>query len=289
MTSTPLPPDVGHRSGFWPWVLRLLLVAGLATLVVVYRAPILAALRSVSRLDPSALLALPLFWLWNHAAATGWRGLIGVADDEPRPSSLRLTIVRIEAQALNLVLPLASIGGDVLRSTLIARRRGGLATSASAVVLDSTAAAVAGLLFAAVGVGLRWDVLPLSRGWQIAALAVGLVLAAALGRLPLLLGRLAGWRRIDPGSRTARALQAFVLPRARLTPAFRAAVAWHLVERTLGALEVLVLAHALGLPLGLRDAVFASAVMTGFTLFLFFIPAQAGAAEGGFALAFEFV
>ncbi|HEY3351646.1 MAG TPA: lysylphosphatidylglycerol synthase domain-containing protein [Polyangia bacterium] len=268
-------------------LLRLACLGGLIALGVVYREPIAVALRRLAGLTPVALLSLPLFWLWNHVASVGWRGLLHVAHDGDHvPGSARLTVVRIEAQALNVVLPLASIGGDVLRSSLVARGRARLASSASAVVLDTTAATIAGLLFTVGGVALRFGSLPLRLGAQLAVLLGTLAVAVALFQVPRVLGRLARWRRLAPGSAVRRALRVFALPRAAFAPALRWAVLCHLVERVLTAGEVYILAHALGLRIGPVDALFAAAVMTGFTLFMFFIPAQAGAAEGGMALAF---
>ena len=51
--------------------------------------------------------------------------------------------------------------------------------------------------------------------------------------------------------------------------------------------EIWVIAYGLGMELSFVQAAFSAAMLTGVTLVFFFIPGQAGAAEGGLALAFS--
>lgn len=119
-----------------------------------------------------ALWTLPLFWLWNHAASLGWRALIPPGN---RPSSLWLALVRLQAQAVNLVLPTGSVGGDLVRSALLAPRAGNFAAGASSVVLDTAVSAIAGMLFSMAGLAAHPTALP----GRSAAIVTMLVLTAA--------------------------------------------------------------------------------------------------------------
>ena len=270
----------------WRALLSTLALGAGVALAVRYRAEVGAAVDHLQSLGWAVLWVIPVFVAWNHVAAVGWRVLIRVVTPRglPTPSTLRLALVRLEAQAVNLVLPLASLSGEVLKSTLAAGDRAGLWRSASSVALDTAASIVAGLLFTLAGVGVGWRLLP--HGALATTVAASAALAALTAALPFLVPRLARLACRRPATRLGRAVGALAESPAGLGSAFGRSVAWHLFERLLTVLEVLAIAWALGVPLGLGDALFVTAIATGAAMAGFFLPAQLGAAEGGLALAF---
>lgn len=233
-----------------------------------------------------AAWTLPLFWCWNHAAAIGWRALI---PPDRRPSSLWLALVRLQAQAVNLVLPTGSVGGDLVRSALLAPRAGNLAVGASSVVLDTAMSAIAGMLFSVAGLAAHPAALP----GRAAAIVTLLLLTAstmtAVYFSPAIAARARqrGWTARFP--RIGMALQSLAQSPGRLRSSAGKAMAWHLIERLLMAAEIWVIARGVGITMSLSQLLFTSAVMTAFTILLFFIPGQVGAIEGALSLAFAAV
>jgi hypothetical protein len=265
--------------------LRLGTVAAIAAVAVVYRDEVGEAFRRALDVGWVALLALPLFVLWNFVAAQGWHAIAAVTARERPPPAWRLMVYRIEAQAVNLVLPLASVPGEVLKSSLTAPSRGALMGSATAVALDTVAAFTAGLLFTILGGSLHWALVP---GGRQAMVLLGVLAAVLLGLLYLVpfgaarVARLAVLRDTAVG----QGLNDLARDGQPLRRSMRHSTFWHVLERVLTAGEIWLVSWGLGLELGPSGALFATALMTGMTLVFFFIPAQAGAAEGGLSLAF---
>ncbi|MBI4531400.1 MAG: flippase-like domain-containing protein [Candidatus Latescibacteria bacterium] len=266
--------------------LRLLPIAVVLGITVAYRAEVVVALQGVFKIGWIALLIFPLFWLWNHTAAIGWRTLVTATTRHPAPPSWRLAVIRLEAQAVNLVIPLGGVSGDVLRSSLLPRRHSDLAQNTASVVLDTTASTVAGILFALLGLTLYGAFLPLEKNILALWFGLSLLMVGLLGSAPSLLNRLARFHRLRTEDAFGRFLAPFQASEG-LQSAFRRSVAWHLFERLLIAGEIWIIARGLGQDIGIIEAFFATAVMAALTMVFFFIPAQAGVAEGGMALAFS--
>lgn len=261
----------------------LLAVAICISAVFVWRRSFEDALRMAWGVGWWALWTLLLFWLWNHAAALGWRALIPAGR---RPPSLWLALVRMQAQAVNLVLPTGSIGGDLLRSALVGPRSGNVATGASSVVLDTAVSAIAGMLFSMAGLAAHPSGLP---GVAAAMVTMLVLTASTVGAVyfsPSIaaLARRRGWTARSP--RLGMALQDLAESPRRLRSSAGKAMAWHLLERLLMAAEIWVIARGMGITMSLSQVLFTAAVMTAFSILLFFIPGQVGAIEGGLSLAF---
>jgi uncharacterized membrane protein YbhN (UPF0104 family) len=272
------------------WLLTLLRLGALGVgtwLIVRYHATIADAATKLGDLSPLVLLALPLFWLWNHVASIGWHGLVRATGHPAPPSTWKLSLIRIQGQAVNLAVPLASVGGEALKSTLLSRRQGALAPGVSSVGLDLASSTAAAALFFVGGMALHSGALPLTPALRLVITGAALALAVALLNVPALAERLIRRLRPRPGTSLARLRDALARNPRALGRAFRRASTWHLAERVLTAGEIYIAAVALDVGLGLLDALFATALMTGFTLVFFFIPAQAGAAEGALSMAFS--
>lgn len=263
-------------------VFRIVMFAGLLVLAYVYRQEISQSAADMARLDTSVILVLPLFVLWNYLASIGWRALHSVLARGSSPSAWRLSMIRLQAQALNLVLPLASVGGEVLRATMLSRHSSHVAGSTSAVVLDKIADSAAGVAFSLFGIMVGFASL---RDGVLVVSVLGVLLLGLLAFLPLAL-LVFGKRIASSGSRVARALTPIVAEPRRVSRAFYKSLFWHLSERILTGVEIFVAMLAVGLQISPVDALFVSAVMTAYTLVFFFVPGQIGAAEAGVVSAF---
>ena len=264
---------------------RLVLVLGLVASAYVFRDFLRRSALGALEVGWSFVLLFPLFVAWTLAAARAWRALLSARPRAAVPGMRRLFVLRTEAAALSFALPAGGIAGDVLRAAGT-RSKGGFRSSAPPVVLDRIAMGLGELavgyvglvLYAGTGVEDRWG------------------LSIAAGSLVVLAALLLGWRRLASraaGLRWPRRLR--VVPRsldillASTThgQAFRRAVGWHVVERTLVVAEVWLIARLLGLPLTPSAALLAGGLMTLFGLAAVLLPAQAGAHEGALIVAFE--
>ena len=231
------------------------------------------------------LLLFPLFLLWNFAAAAGWHKLIRAVDRKDTLSSVRLSLIRLTSQSVNMVLPF-SMGAPVLKTSFLAAINGSVAKSAATVALDTLAATLVSVLFSLLVLGLNWELLP---GGALCLSGVSVALVSA-GVLFLLSSprRLFAQRfeRMRERSTLGRALELLRDADGKIKGALGACILFHAVEQLLMAYEIWVIARGLGVALELGQCAFAAAVMNGFTFFFFFIPGQVGAAEGGLATAF---
>lgn len=228
------------------------------------------ALRGV---HPVALLALPLFLAWNQLATLSWQRLLGALG--VRPPLTDLVRFRIEAQAVNQVVPAAGLAGEALR---VARAAGpGQVGSAStATALDNAAGTLSGLLFASGAVLLHSSARRGALG-SVPAAALAIVLVLAAVALPFWLApRIV---RRFPGRLVNDLFGAFVERPREVRRAFQQAVALRLGERVLGAGEIYVAFHATGYPVSAWDAALVAAALVLVSFLAFFLPGQLGAAE----------
>lgn len=258
---------------------RVSLVCAVGVVAFFHREGIGRALVAFADLDPIVLLVLPLYVLWNWIAALAWRDLHQMLTQGLVPSAWKLSLIRVQAQAVNLVLPLAGMGGEVLRATMLSRRSGQVGGTTSAVVLDKIADGAAGVAFAFVGVVIGFGQGAHS-GLNVAVLAG--ILLLLIGGLPLLLrghlGRIIARHRSE--------LAPVIDSPGLVSRGFYRALAWHILERVLTAGEIYLAMLAVGIDVGLVDAVFVAAIMTAYSLIFFFIPGQVGAIEAGILSAF---
>lgn len=114
---------------------------------------------------------LPLF-----LDAVAWRQLFSAGR---RPPFFTTTVIRWVGESVNSLLPVAQVGGDVVRARLIAKRYG-LPRSATgaATVVDFTLGLMAHAVFSFCGLGLLLTKTGLSE--PVAAFTVGILVAAML-------------------------------------------------------------------------------------------------------------
>jgi hypothetical protein len=247
----------------------------------IFRERVAESFRVLRDARPTILWVVPLFLLWNHVAAVGWRTVLSVVvPDDRLPSSFRLGVLRIQSQAVNAVLPTAGLGGEVLRAALAVRAEKRLLPGAmTATALDNVAGTVAGLAFAVPSlffVLARHGDAPFQALFASALAALAAIVV--LSNLPFYLAPRV-LARVTSKSMLTRLLDPFATRRQSVARAFRRDVAWRLLERVLGAVEVFIAFHALGVDVSPIDAAAVSATFVVVSFVVFVIPGQLGVAE----------
>jgi len=240
----------------------------------------------------SGLLVVALFHLVPLLTnAIGWRCLL----PSPRPPLSTLTWARWIAESVNGLLPVAQIGGNVVRAGLIARRGVPSPQAGASVVVDITLNVLMQIVFTLIGLGIlalhigaRQIVLPVVVGTTImGSLLCGFYLAQHGG----IFGGTAQWltsvsRRIRSTTIVdeAQALDIAVTRLYRERRALVAASLWHLVSWVLGAGEVWLALLFLGHPVTLTTAVLLESLGQAIRTAAFVVPAALGVQEGGYLL-----
>src|SRR5262249_16650752 len=117
------------KSIFWAFVA----LAAMAAIGVRFRSDLLPAARDVLTVGWILIPTFGLFLIWNHIAAYGWRDLVIATEASNPPSAWQLGLARIEAQALNLLLPAS---GEVVRASRMSGATTDVARSGTLVLLD---------------------------------------------------------------------------------------------------------------------------------------------------------
>lgn len=205
----------------------------------------------------------------------------------------------LQADAVNYLLPTASLGGNAL---LVRRleRKVGVTDAAAAVTTANSAQTIAQFLFVLFGAALAVWVFPASHETRLGLLAItavsafvlGLTFAVQLGgpfgvvhsamkrvglRVPYLLEREAQIAAVD--ERLRESLRARPGDFIRCTLLFGLGWAW-------SAVELAAVLSLMGIDAGLREVLAIEALAAFVDGIAFFMPAKAGAQEGGKALAF---
>ncbi len=256
----------------------------------------------LSAVDPAAL--------GTAVATAGWGVLLGVSAAKllslgfdalawravipgpRRPGFGRVFAARWIGEAVNTLLPVAQVGGDVVRGRLIALAGVPGATAGASVVVDFTLGVAVQALVTLAAVGLLLlhglpDHLdgPVVLGFAALALGAAVLLAAQRAGMFALLARLAGkiaragrWRdltgSLDALGRDVRALHAD--HRAML-----ACAAWRAVGWVAHAVETWVALWLLGAPVGWGEALVIEMIGNAVRSAAFLIPGALGAQEGG--------
>ena len=237
-----------------------------------------------------AFALIPLLHLpQTLASAWSWRVLLG-RSNVGIGASYNWRWVR---DAINTLLPVAQVGGDVVRVRLLARGGGATADAATAAtVTDVAVEVVAQIAFtmAAVpllptpgnGLSSTAAVLEWATSASCAVILIALVAAWRFGLLDRL-ARFAARRlaaQVDGGGETPAAVAPARVPPARLA----ACLGGHLVAWALGSVETWAALWVIGVPAGFGAAVVIEALGHGARAVGFFIPGALGVQEGGYVL-----
>jgi len=254
-------------------------------------------------LDALAVAGWPLLWLVPlHALplaldASSWRLLLAPRDPQRCAGFGFLLAVASVREAVNRLLPVAGVGGELVGIRMVAQRGLGTAPAAASVVAEVVLTLVSTLLFAALGLGLLvvLDSTSVLRDVVLSALVVALPVPIAClwliddGRAVKVLIRLASKLFGVDGQAPAwlesmQAFEAELAALARRRGRLAAAIVLQLAGMIAGASEVWLALALLGNPVGIVPAIVVESVVLFVRTVAFAVPATLGAQEGAIVL-----
>jgi len=269
---------------------RIALAVGLGiaiVLIVRTGAGNIAAL--LSRAGWKLLWLVPLQVLPLMLDALGWRCLI-----PSRVRLMRLFAIVCIRQAMNRLLPVANVGGDIVGIRLLAKRGVDGSAATASVIIELMLGIVAQYLFVAFGVACLLALTGNARLTRALILGLGLALPPMILMALLLrhgrvfarmthLGRqlfgrwLADAQGLDVGDRLESAVQGIL--GAGLRPL--QSVGWQLAGFLAGCSETWLAMRWLGTPVNIAEAIVLESLTQGAKSILFLVPASFGVQEAG--------
>lgn len=274
----------GDRRSLPVRLLRFLVLCGGLTLAGLVLAPHLPTVgESLARVGPGVLLYLAasavVFWL----DCLGWQ--VTLSPEQPNPGFWRVFGARMAGEAVNKVTPIASLGGEPLKAYLLTRWGSAARPAFASVLIAKNTMTIAQAVFVLVGVAVACWLFPERRPLLLGLAAFPLLVLVLIGAAAVLDHRLRRLRRTAAPSNRLLALWAQVAEFYWQRPrAFWLSIAFHFLGWAAGALELLTAAWLLGFPLQIPDALALEALLVSVNMATFFVPANAGTQEGGFAL-----
>jgi putative membrane protein len=209
----------------------------------------------------------------------------------------RMWLMRWIRESVNTLLPVAQVGGDVVRVRLLARAGSDgpgipLKPLVAASLVDVTAEMAAQLVFTLLGVAVLLAGAHAGRALPVAATAVGatagigiaFVVAQRFGLVTLVqrgvekLTRGGAWADLGDMAGLEEAVLALYRNPRRLA----LTGLWHLASWLAGIAETLAALHVLGLPATLRNATVIESLGQAIRAVGFLIPGALGVQEGGY-------
>jgi uncharacterized protein (TIRG00374 family) len=211
----------------------------------------------------------------------------------------RLLKMRLAGDGLNYLIPTATVGGEIWRLNTL-RRETGTSVAAASITMAKFDQFLGQALFIAVGLAVAAPFAPLKPElmpwlWGVLAaclLFLGLIfLALRRGMFAVLLRLLEAYlprrlRNYLPAGKLAELDGLISAYLAQDRRSFITSVGLFTVAWALGAVEVFLIFHFLGLPIDVTTAVTVETLSIFIDLVLFFIPAKLGTQEGGKVLIF---
>src|SRR5260221_5371798 len=205
---------------------------------------------------------------------------------------LRVVLVlRMIGEAVNVLLPVAAVGGDIVRTRLLSFRHVSGGHAVASALVDLLLEAAAQVLFALFGVALLMQSVGVT---DIALWALGVLGIAALALGGFFAGQRFGGARIverglcalarrwpatslASGVRLHDSLQTIYADRSAIAIAFLLhGLAW-----LLGSLEVWIGSWLMGAPISITEAVILESLSQGLRSTAFVVPSGLGVQEGG--------
>lgn len=222
------------------------------------------------------------------ASAMAWRSLGGTATRGRIPVFLWARLVR---EAVNGLLPVAQVGGDAVGARILTFHGTRAPTAGASVLVDMTLEFVTQLMFTVIGLGLLFaDGSRTMAVWGAAGLAVatlaagGFLLAQRWGLFRLmekLLDRMAeffDW----PALGSLATLHDTAMDIYRDRAAVGGAIFWHMASWFLGAGEVWLTLHVLGVDIGFAEALVIESLGQALRTVAFLVPGAYGVQEGAY-------
>jgi len=235
------------------------------------------------------VLLVPLQTLPLMLDALGWRSVI--LGRIRLPALFLIACIR---QAINRLLPVANVGGEIVGIRLLAQQGVDGAAAGASVVVELLLSLFAQYLFVAIGVVCLFYRTHNARAVQ----ALGIGLAAGLPALVLMMvivrnGRvfhrveqmakrllsrwLNGHRGFDHGARVDAAVRETLAARSRLSHA----LGWQISALVAGSSETWLALRWLGHPVGFSDALVLESLTQAAKSVLFMVPSALGVQEAG--------
>ena len=278
------------------WVMRLALIAGTTLWVLLVLreglGPILALLAAAGW---TLLWLVPLHGLPLLLDVLGWRMLLGAAGVAAGLRSPgRLWVIAAVREAVNRLLPVANVGGEIVGIRMLCRDGGDAPAIAASVIAEVLLTIISQLLFAAAGLGV---LLKLTDRMAMASdLWLGLaVLLPLVGALYMLLHRGSVFERLRRGVAgmldlpaqlrglldQAAALDASLRGLLGHGAALLATVGWQLAGLVTGAIETWLALRWLQHPVSFGAALALESLTQAIRHFIFVVPAGLGVQEAG--------
>ena len=237
------------------------------------------------------LAMLAVHPLQTVLAGLAWRALV---PQETPPSRLQFALFRWIREAVNALLPVAQIGGELVGARLLAMQGVALRASGAATAVDLTIEMLTQLVFTLLGVGLLL-LGPYDRAtalWTGAATAVALVVIVAfmlaqrgglfrwLERGLLRLAEKPRWSALgDFAGLHDTVIAIYRDPRRLAIGGFH-----HLTSWLIGGIEVMVALHVVGVDIDFSQGLLIESIGQAMRTVGFAIPGSLGIQEGGYIL-----
>ncbi|MCW8085973.1 lysylphosphatidylglycerol synthase domain-containing protein [Sabulicella glaciei] len=232
------------------------------------------------------LIRAAILWL----CALGWGRLLGGA-----VAAGPIFAIRFIREAVNVLLPVATVGGEILGARLLTFRGVPAGMAGASTLADLLIQAVGQAIFALTGLVLLVSLAghspvtaAASWGLAVAALALlGFFLAQRLGGVGLVERGIAALARRAAGrdgGAEGIGLQEGLTRIWADRPALRASFALHLLAWFLGTLEIWLAARFMGLDLSLAEALVIESLAQALRGAAFPVPGGVGVQEGGFVI-----
>jgi len=271
----------------------ILLTIGLAfTVWLVTAATVTSILHSFAQMGWAvvAVVAVRAAMITTNAAA--WRQLLQGLVNVPLPIFALLRWIR---EAIDVLLPVASIGGSLISARLMTFWRISGATALAGVFADVLLQTAAQAIFALCGALLLARVVGFGSLWPQLALGIAATVVVLGGFYLIQRHGSARWidrAMVAASARTAvhaqeqapgirPALDSIWRGRRRYVTA---ALVTHVFAWTLGTLEVWLTLHFMGWPASLEQAIVLESLGASISSAAFFVPGSWGVQEGGYIL-----
>jgi len=238
----------------------------------------------------------------THALST-WAWRLGFTRGQPETAFTRLFMIRLAGEAANKVTPMASLGGEPVKAYLLARDGAPMRDAITSVAIAKNVMVLAQIAFMFLGIGLACSLRPdrarvlLALGsfplFVLSGILVTVFLDLRLRRLrkheavletgpPPAPG---AWGKARAGIRAMAEVWGRVIDFFWDSPrAFLLCLLFFFLAAVGGALETWTGCRLLGFPVSPLEALTLEALLMAVNFSTFFIPANAGSQEGGFAL-----
>lgn len=239
-----------------------------------------------------------LLWLsvvWLPGLLINGIGWWYVFPSDARPAWGPIMMATWLGHAVNNLLPVASVGGEIARARLLQLwRYDGIEATAS-VIVDKTTQAVALMFWGLIGVGLL-TLLAIDNELATVALAGFLILAAGiltfilvqhagmLGRLTQLAEKLFEHESIGKMKLHAEQVDLAIRAAYRRRQQLALAIIWHTVALILQSAEIWLGCYLLGQPISLIEALLVKSLTSTISDIAFIIPNGYGIQEGAFMM-----